>query len=309
MEGSSNWCKLHDPEHLVFHTRRMLERGREVQQLRQAVFDACSEQQYRPADVKVLRAKLSQLEAMLPAQSKVIQLPYENTASGFDLFSDGATALVPVLSGYDGVDAVTQPATATPTTNVNTDIFIYGKYFDLLDTRVIVGGAYIPSFAQAGANAATSGGFEIISREVAHVIVPTNAQPTVTYDGQSYLEVYLATPSGISNRVLVPYQAAAPPPPVAFDLSPGQELDVYYQWFPRADLNARLIATNDPGGTPIKIKWDASTGMAPKTLQATFTATVGTQSLTFTMPANSGVQDEYQVDSQLMTVILLKRLQ
>ncbi len=309
MEVSSNWFKLNDPEHLIFHTRRMLEQGRQVQELRKAVFDACSEQQYRPADVKVLPRKLSQLEAMLPAQSKVIQLPFENTASGFELFSDGATALVPVLSGYDGVDAVTLSATTTPTANTNTDIFIYGKYFDLLDTRVIVGGAYIPSFAIAGANAATSGGFEIISREVAHVIIPTNVQQTVTYDGQTYLEVYLATPSGISNRVLVPFQAPAPSPPVAFDLSPGQELDVYYQWFPRADTNAKLIATNDPGGTPIKIKWDASTSMAPKTLLATFTATVGTQSLTFALPANSGTADEYQVDSQLMTVILLKRLQ
>ena len=115
MEVSSNWFKLTDPEHLVFHTKRMLERGREVQELRQAVWDACSEQQYRPADVKVLRAKLSQLEAMLPAQSKVLQLPFENTASGFELFSDGAKALVPELSGYDGVDAVNQSAASTPT--------------------------------------------------------------------------------------------------------------------------------------------------------------------------------------------------
>ncbi len=42
-------------------------------------------------------------------QSKVIQLPFENSASGFDLFSEGATALVPELTGYSGVDVIKEP--------------------------------------------------------------------------------------------------------------------------------------------------------------------------------------------------------
>ena len=145
MQVSSNWFKLTDPEHLIFHTKRMLERGREVQELRQSVVEACSTQQYRDADLRVLRAKLAQLEGMLPAQSTVVQLPFENSASGFELFTDGVTALVPELSGYDGVDVITRPA--SPSTNPLADIFIYGKYIDLLDTRVIVGGAYVPPLA------------------------------------------------------------------------------------------------------------------------------------------------------------------
>ena len=39
---------------------------------------------------------------MLPMQSRVVQLPFDNSASGFDLFSDGATALVPELTGFTG---------------------------------------------------------------------------------------------------------------------------------------------------------------------------------------------------------------
>jgi hypothetical protein len=71
---------------------------------------------------------------MLPAQSIVVQLPFDNTASGFDVLkSKGATALVPQLMGYDGVDTVAQSVAA--------DVFLYGKYINLLDTRVIVGGA------------------------------------------------------------------------------------------------------------------------------------------------------------------------
>jgi hypothetical protein len=306
MQISSNWFKLHDPEHLVFHTKRMLERGREVQELRQAAVDACSREQYRPADLNVLEAKLKQLEAMLPAQSKVVQLPFENTVSGFELYSDGATALVPELAGYEGIDTITRAA-GTAATVPLADIFIYGKYFDLLDTKVIVGGSYVPPSPAA---APTTGGYEILSREVIHVQIPSTAQQTVTVDGQTYVEVYVATPNGISNRVLVPYQAVTPPPLVAFDLDPStQELDIYYQWFPKADANAKLIATADPGSSPIKIAWDAATGMAPKTLLATFTATIGTQTLSFSLPANSGVQDAYTVDTQVMTVKLLKRLQ
>ena len=52
------------------------------------------------------RSKMAQLEAMLPMQSTVVQLPFENSASGFDLFSEGATALVPELTGFSGVDVI-----------------------------------------------------------------------------------------------------------------------------------------------------------------------------------------------------------
>ena len=47
MNVAGNWFKLNDPEHLVFHTKRLMEQGRQVQELRQAVVDACSAQRYR----------------------------------------------------------------------------------------------------------------------------------------------------------------------------------------------------------------------------------------------------------------------
>ena len=118
MNVASNWFKLNDPEHLVFHTSRLMEEGRKVQEIRQAVIDICSASAYRGADLRVLQSKLAQLEAMLPMQSKVIQLPFENSASGFDLFSEGATALVPELTGYSGVDVIKGPSTTQqPTTS------------------------------------------------------------------------------------------------------------------------------------------------------------------------------------------------
>ncbi len=165
MNLAGNWFKLTDPEHLVFHTGRMMERGRRVQELRNAAAAICNAHQYREADYRVLQAKLAQLDAMLPMQSRVVQLPFDNSASGFDLFSEGATALVPELTGFSGVDVISagQPAgqrpsrggdhaaatfsmtalTSPPTTANYTiaggttsiaDIFVFGKYISLLDT-------------------------------------------------------------------------------------------------------------------------------------------------------------------------------
>ena len=203
MNVAGNWFKLNDPEHLVHHTKRLMEQGRKVQETRQAVLDLCSAQRYRGDDLRVLQAKLAQLETMLPMQSKVIQLPFDNSASGFDLFSEGATALVPELTGFSGVDVIQAPpaAAATPValtttgggatglqvqtslnlpaavtttsivggTNSIADIFVFGKYISLLDTKVIAGGR--------------SAAFEILSREVVHVQIPANAIPTTTEDG------------------------------------------------------------------------------------------------------------------------------
>jgi len=300
MNIASNWFRLTDPEHLVFHSARAMERGRQVQELRQAALHVCSAQQYREEDVRVLQTKLKQLDQMLPQQSRVVQLPFENTASGWDLFTEGAKALVPELSGYDGVDVVTQGTAA--------DIFIYGKYIHLLDTQVIIGGAYVPK--------SPPGMVDIISREVVHVRIPETALPTTTVDGQTYFEVYLATPSGISNRVLVPCRPKTPPAPNGFDLATdagSQELDIFYQWMNGADGKPALILTDDPGAVdkkPLKITWDSPTGFAPKTLQANFTATLPTgQTATFSLPANSGTKDDYAVDRRQIALILLKRFQ
>ena len=109
MNVSSNWFKLTDPEHLVHHTGKMMERGRKVQELRDAVQVLCNAHQYRDADLRVLKSKMAQLDTMLPMQSQVVQLPFENSAAGFDLFLEGSAALVPELTGFSGADAITLP--------------------------------------------------------------------------------------------------------------------------------------------------------------------------------------------------------
>ena len=269
MQMAGNWFKLNDPEHLVFHTSRMMERGRRVQELRQAAAHACRTKQYREADLRVLEAKLAQLEAMLPMQSQVVQLPFDNSASGFDLFSDGSTALVPELTGFAGVDVITAPATTgagggsataatttSPTFSLTTlastnppsttnytiaggttsiaDVFVFGKFISLLDSRVIAGGK--------------SASFEVLSREVVHVQIPANVIPTTTEDGNTYIEIYVATPDGISNSLLVPYVPATPAPSTfGYDVASGsQSINLFYQWLAGPDGTPALVPTADP---------------------------------------------------------------
>jgi hypothetical protein len=349
MNVAGNWFKLNDPEHLVFHTGHMMERGRRVQELRQAVIEACNAEHYREDDLRVLRGKLAQLEAMLPMQSKVIELPFENSASGFDLFSGGATALVPELTGFSGVDVI-KPCTSTATTTsppattigvaapapittappppapgltVTTttstpagtqsvsvvggsgsiaDVFVFGKYISLLDSKVIAGGR--------------TAAFEILSREVVHVQVPANVIPTTTEDGGTYVEIYVATPNGISNSILVPYDPGPPPPeppppsPIAYDVAPAsQTFDVFYQWLVGANQRPGLVASAAPSASTVAISWDSGTGLGPKQIQVQFSGTINNQNVVLSLPATPSDRGDYGIDGARFTVTLLKRLE
>jgi len=310
LETAGNWFRLTDPEHLVIPTPRMLEQSRKVQELKQSVGQACNAQNYRPGDLRNLEAKIKNLDAMLPLQTRVVSLPFENQATGFELFSEGESAMVPELAGFEGVDTVP--------TDKQVSLFIFGRYFSIHETRVIVSGLPLtPSgptttqgnTSQSTTQTSTPGQFDVVSREVLQVNILANGLPTVTIDGKSYLELRVATPAGISNAVLIPVKSAdSSASKIAFDLnSDSQELDVFYQW-----SKSNLIATQDPGSVdknPLHIAWSAPTGMAPKTLQATFSGTIGTQTLTFSLPANSGTKDDYSVDRQQVVLNLFQRLQ
>jgi hypothetical protein len=347
MNVSTNWFKLTDPEHLVHHTGKMMERGRKVQELRDAVQILCNAHQYRDADLRVLQSKMTQLDSMLPMQSRVVQLPFENSAAGFDLFIEGSAALTPELTGFSGVDIVTIPSSttasstggsagsgssnsaATSTTSSNTtspatfsitnlaspnqtaatttytisggttaiaDVFVFGKYISLLDTRVIAGGRVAS--------------FEILSREVIHVQIPSNVSVTTTEDKKTYVEVYVATPNGISNSLLIPCQTTpTTPTKVAYDLDPkNTSVNLYYQWLPGPDGKAVLAASSDASKNSITITWDSDTGVAPRQIQAQFVATINSQNVVVEMPAAASTTGDYTIDGTLFTAKLLDRL-
>jgi hypothetical protein len=205
---TGNWFPLHDPDQMKTHTARMLEQGREVMELRKALATAEQCNCYRSEDLERLSTRIDQLESLLPMQTRRTQVPYENTLGGFQLFTQGSLALVPELTGYQGVEFVEQGKTA--------DILVFGRHFSLHESKVVAGGAVlVPSDASLGTT-----GVELVSREVMHLKLPDSVRPTnITADplkrtGQGskpYVEVYVATPTGISNRLLIPFKSKDDP--------------------------------------------------------------------------------------------------
>src|SRR5262249_55647425 len=57
VEASGNWFRLDDPEHLVISTKRMLEEGRKVQEVRQALGFIGDTHEYRATDVRHLAVR------------------------------------------------------------------------------------------------------------------------------------------------------------------------------------------------------------------------------------------------------------
>lgn len=190
VDSVGNWFRLADPDDLKVTTGRMLEEGRFVQQLRADMVKACDTAMYRPDDVRVLMSKIHQVAAMLPMQSQRVLMPFDNAANGFQLFTEGASALVPELTGFEGADRVR--------TGQETSFLLFGKGISIHETRVVAGGRMLDPSKEAEA--------EILSQEVIRVTLPKDVQPSVTVEDLPYVEVYLATPEGISNRLLIPYE-------------------------------------------------------------------------------------------------------
>ena len=166
---------------------------------------------------------------------------------------------------------------------------------------------------------------DIVSREVMRIHLPANVKPTDIYDAdrktsRAYVEIYVATPTGISNRLLVPYKKAkdadakSVTAQVGFDLNAkdSAEMDVSVQWIHDADDRYSLVASEDPSAgdkKPLHITWDSPVGFAPRTLLATFEGTVNSQAVKFALEASAGLKDDYSVDRRFIALELLKQLQ
>lgn len=236
VDTSGDWFRLADPGSRKLHTARTVELGRRINEARECLEEACKHANYRPEDVERLRVRLRQLESMLPLQTAFVRVPYENTLGGFALFSQGKTDLVPELVGFDGLDYI-DPGKPT-------DLIIHGRNFSLYETSVVVGGknlsregtrSYVvwdkegkpftlssltnPIRNEKGElvlqvlgdkGAVTTimipdpGSYLIQSREVMRVRIPAGVARVARADGTEAVEVNVSTPTGISNRLLIP---------------------------------------------------------------------------------------------------------
>jgi len=190
VETSSNWFKLGNPASQRLDSGGMLEEGRRLIGLRQWLACACDAGQYRRDDVVRLATRIDQLERMLPLQTYVLGLPYDNMMGGFELFTQGAMSLAPELVGFEGVEGI-DPTRVT-------DLLLLGKHLSLSGTRVMVSGVSVPEDM-----------IDFISRRALRVRLPVGLPPTVNDPpGPSTMpayEVVVVTPGGTSNRLVIPW--------------------------------------------------------------------------------------------------------
>jgi len=150
-DSTSRFFALVHPRDADPTMRKMLEYARAVQAMRhtqnEVIRRAC---QGADGQAALFLRQVDQLERRLPLQSLVAQVPHENTAGGFELFATGISDLAPELVGWFGSPGI-DPAAATT-------LFLVGKGFSVLDTRVIAGGRPVP--------------FRLLSRDLMEVTIP-----------------------------------------------------------------------------------------------------------------------------------------
>jgi hypothetical protein len=181
-------------------------------------------------EVALLLRRVDALSRELPLQSLHAQIPRENTAGGFELFNAGITDLAPELLGWYGAPGVDPAAT--------TSLFLIGKGFSIHDTKVIAGGRparfhlmsrEIMQVEIPGGTAtvpASPCGFPTAARSRRGLVLASAAEPLpepaaavggcphcdpagldpcgIDCNRREAVEVHLATPYGVTSRLLVP---------------------------------------------------------------------------------------------------------
>ncbi len=175
---------------------------------------------YREGEVHRLIKTVGQLDAQMPLQTEYVQIPYENTAGGFEIFNSGITSLAPELIDWYGAPGIVvsenpRPISRQYTTKFEADgkasvtllephpndttgaiagtsLFLIGKNFTSLGdgTRVIAGGVDVTASRH------------LISREIMQVTIPQTAAAE-THDGKKFVDIHIATPYGVTRHVLV----------------------------------------------------------------------------------------------------------
>lgn len=158
--------------------------------------DLCMEDQqcYRAGEVYRMLKRVDQLSAELPLQTQTVQVPYENTLGGFEMFSNGTSDLAPQLLGYYGAPGIDP--------RQETHLFLVGDHFSVHETQVIAGNMPVD--------------FKLLSRQVMHAIIPAgvrvinrtpdgNGQASADADETAYVvDVHVATPYGMTSHLEIP---------------------------------------------------------------------------------------------------------
>lgn len=200
----SNWFELTDPDDTESSMTETVGLSRKIRNM-ERLAEVCSVEadSYRAGETDRLLARVKQLSDRMPLQTVHAQVPYENTTGGFELFSSGVTDLSPELIDFYGAPGVRL--------DVPTQLFLVGKNFSVHETEVIVGNTKVET--------------TLLSRDVMRVDVPAGVQAVVCRrsaaakdnpctacrpglpcgaDCYEAVEVHLATPYGVSGKLIIP---------------------------------------------------------------------------------------------------------
>jgi hypothetical protein len=186
---------------------------------------------YRQKDIDWLAryAKEERLEEKLPIRTASVNVPYENTLGGFQMFSGGATALGPELYGWYGGRGVDTGGT--------TNLFLIGDNFNTLTTKVIVGGKPVTS--------------TLLSRQVLEVAIPKGVNPSADPKNPT-VDVRVATPYGVTQTLAIPAFTSPKKKSMSDPIKSGYTWDSKPQGalhveFVRRSANPAKAGTVDPG--------------------------------------------------------------
>ncbi|HEX3655745.1 MAG TPA: hypothetical protein VHV55_08070 [Pirellulales bacterium] len=178
----ADWFGVTNPrkKELTMHDTMRLSRN--YQTIQNALNHTCDSPLYRPGDIAGMHDVLEKLEKRMPLQTMRVEVPYQNTLGGFELFATGIGGLGPELEGWYGAPGIDPDSVTT--------LYLVGKRFSVLETRVIAGGRSVP--------------FRMLSRNVLEITVPPGVQPLLAPQYQNFVDVQVAAPYGVSSHLLVP---------------------------------------------------------------------------------------------------------
>ena len=197
LDSRASFFELTDPDDRVFDLEDSVRLGEQMQLVRHGKTQCLHASQFaRPGDARRLMTAIDQLEARLPLQDMLIQVPYENELGGHRLFSEGTAALGPELIDYYGEPGIDPTKTTT--------LFLVGRRFNVNTAEVIAGG--LPC------------GKRLLSRQTMQITVPPGARThditrLIGGERQTFrvVDVHVATPYGPSDRLAIPVTSQPTP--------------------------------------------------------------------------------------------------
>lgn len=183
LDVTSNWFGLANPQKKEFDHSQSVRLSGLVKAVEECSARVKDPNCYRDGELARLIRRNEQLSKRLPMQTLSVQVPYENTLGGFEMFNNGVTDLAPQLVGWYGEPGIHAEKETT--------LFLIGDHFSVHQTRLIVGGVEVDAKSN----------MELLSRQIMQVRVPVQVA-AVCNDNEA--DVHIATPYGVSPSLRIP---------------------------------------------------------------------------------------------------------